>query len=303
LIIEEERLLCLRELLTVNNLITLARKAVRVLKTRGVRSLFIVTLNYLGEYEFRMKKDRADRLRQQEQSATAARVRAMLGGVMQLEPTNYCNIKCPYCPNQGLEHKGTLDLNVLRHVIKHLRLSNGEMATPSITLCGYGEPFLNDQTYRIIDMLADAGLEVHIQSNGKWKVDEHRFATLARVATICITIDGVTNATFNKSRPDTDVNAIFDNIRHVIELRRELNSNTPHISVRMNVFPFNYHEGGALVERCYALGVDVVYLKCGYGAGNAPPIPDFNPSQYPPSFLFIDSELSITNPARQEVMA
>lgn len=239
----------------------------------------------------------------EEQLTAAARIRAMLGVHMHIEPTNHCNIECPYCPNPELKVKGTLDINVLRHVIEHLHLSNGEMPISCLTLCGLGEPFASGEIYKVIEMLADAGLEPYIQSNGKWKVREHRFAALSRVARITITIDGVTNATFNKSRPDTDVNAIFDNIRRVIELRCEQNSKTPYISVRMNVFPFNYHEAGALVDKCSTLGVDEVWLMPGSGAGEAPPIPDFDPSKYPPNFVIIQPEVRIAGFASYEVVA
>jgi len=89
--------------------------------------------------------------------------------------------------------------------------------------------------------------------------------SLLKAETLSITIDGITNQTYNYTRPETDVNKIIANLAKVIKLRNSLNSKKPEITGKMNIFSFNIHEVKDFIRKCIEIGIDKVFLAKGQG--------------------------------------
>lgn len=86
------------------------------------------------------------------------------------ELTNYCNIPCIYCDNKNLGNKGYMTIDSFKVIVS--KLFNGENKQKNVIFCGYGEPFLNSEIYDMIDFICDKGIELTIQTNGKWQLNE-----------------------------------------------------------------------------------------------------------------------------------
>ncbi len=213
-----------------------------------------------------------------------------------IEITNLCNIACPYCGNPELvSRKGRMQLADLRTVITNLGSSR---YTPKVTLCGHGEPFCNPAIYDMIDLITDAKLEVDIQTNGKWPMVPSRLDSLFSAAWIQFTIDGASNAVSQLSRPDTDVDRIYQLIADLVRQRDRRGADTV-LSVRMNVFTFNKHEIHPLIRRCVEIGVDHVGLAHGHGTGPPPVMTTVSPriiDDYPEGYVSMQQGLMDSPP-------
>jgi MoaA/NifB/PqqE/SkfB family radical SAM enzyme len=210
---------------------------------------------------------------------------------LNFELTNICNIPCYYCSNKFLKNKGSMTLEIFKNVLNSL--TQFDLLSKEIIFCGYGEPFLNKHIYDMMDYVADLGLPLTIQTNGKWQLPVDRKKSLYKVKRLSITIDGVTNKVYNLSRPNTNVDLIFENLKNIIELRKNDHQKSPILTAKMNVFRFNAHEIHDFVRKCVDLGIDQINLSKGIGPNNVMiQISDENEfKQYSGIDLNIDPEL------------
>lgn len=178
-----------------------------------------------------------------------------------IETTNGCNIRCRFCENPALKHpRGVMAMDVFRKAVDDIA---AHPRVKTVNLVGIGETFLHPRIWEMIDYAHSRGIPCHSCTNGKWLATEQQLASITRLEHIHITIDGVTNDVYRISRPDTDVERIFDTVRRILRTRRQQRSQTPHVQVRMNLFAFNRHQLFDLIGVCREMGVDSVWIARG----------------------------------------
>lgn len=188
-----------------------------------------------------------------------------LSAEINFELTNHCNIACIYCDNKTLKNKGNMTINDFNIITD--KLFDNKLSQKKAIFCGYGESFLNNSLYEMVDKICDMGVELRIQSNGKWELNENRINTLFKINRISVTIDAVTNDVYRLSRPNTDVHKIFDNLKKIISLKDQFIQHKPYITAKMNVFNFNKHQTHEFIHKCKESKFDQICLT----KGNGPP--------------------------------
>lgn len=81
---------------------------------------------------------------------------------MQIEPSNYCNQKCIYCPRQGALtdiNNANLSLDEFKQIIGKLPAVKG------IMLSGIGEPLLNKDLFEMIRYAKSRGIKMQTTTN------------------------------------------------------------------------------------------------------------------------------------------
>jgi len=179
------------------------------------------------------------------------------------ELTNHCNIPCTYCDNKKLGNKGCMTIDNFKIIVSKLFIY--ENSHKKVIFCGYGEPFLNSDIYDMIDHISDLGANLTIQSNGKWQLNQIRIDSLFKINQLSVTIDAVTNDIFELSRPNTDVNEIFYNLRKIVRLKDQFSKHKPSITAKMNVFAFNKHQTHDFIRQCTEFKFDQISLARGFG--------------------------------------
>ena len=179
---------------------------------------------------------------------------------VQIEPTNLCNIQCVYCRNSRIKHRTILSSELWAKMIANW---NPEFFPSHVTICGFGEPFLNKGIYDLFDAISGKGTKIFVQSNGRWKLNEARADSFFKVDTLSVTIDSMDEEMARVTRPRAHVSDILSNLDRVLELRRQRGAERPAVKVRMNVFRHNQHHCPELIRTCKALGVDGVQLSSG----------------------------------------
>jgi len=180
--------------------------------------------------------------------------------VLQVEPTNRCNLRCVGCPvTIGLDRPlGGMASQMFRKVVDELRNSLLLMI-----FWDWGEPFLNPQAYDMIKYAHDAGIKVVSSTNGHpfGRGDHARRVVESGLDVLVFSVDGTTQASYESFRVLGNLEVVLEGIRRVVAERKRQNSQTPLINMRFIVMKQNEHEVPYLRTLAKELGVDALTLR------------------------------------------
>ena len=151
-----------------------------------------------------------------------------------LEPTNRCNLNCPYCmvgmQNSLVSQYGTashsfmtrpqgmMDEETFQIVFRNLK----EFGIRKVYLHFQGEPFLNPLTPRFAKILKKNGFEVGIFTNGLAFTDEViKEIANANIDLIRFSVDGASQETYGKNRVGGVFDKVYENMRKVVLAHRD----------------------------------------------------------------------------------
>jgi MoaA/NifB/PqqE/SkfB family radical SAM enzyme len=130
-----------------------------------------------------------------------------------------------------------------------------------LTLVGTGENFINPD---IIDILNYAGEKCYwfsITTNFTLVEGIIEDIINSKLGVLKISIDGATKETYNKIRKGAQYETILDNIVTLVQTKRKLHSDRPHIRFNFVIQHDNYSEIDQIVELAHDLGVpNVVFM-------------------------------------------
>ena len=193
-----------------------------------------------------------------------------------VEPTTACNLKCPECPS-GLRafsrDTGNLKTDFFRQLIDQL-------SEKLIYLIFYfqGEPYINPNFLEMVRYANDKGLYTITSTNGHFLTDKNCQKTIdSGLDRLIISVDGTTQETYESYRIGGSLEQVLEGTRRLVNLKREKNSQTPHIIFQYLVVKPNEHQIPEIYKLAEEIGVNEVKLKTAqvynYKKGN-PLIPD-----------------------------
>jgi len=178
----------------------------------------------------------------------------------QIEPTTYCNLRCPLCPvTEGMDRAtGHMSPELFRRLIDE----TGEYALIAL-LWDWGEPFVHPQIYDLISYAKAKNVALVCSTNGHTFAKEESARRLVRsgLDTVIFAVDGVTQESYQQYRYPGNLEIVLQGIRNVVAQRKALQSETPLIVFRFIVMRQNELEIPELKHLAYDLGVDVLSLK------------------------------------------
>lgn len=126
--------------------------------------------------------------------------------MVNIEPTNKCNLKCIMCPRDEMERSlGVMDLDTFKEVIDQCV----ESGVSQITLNGYGEPFIAKQIFEMIEYTMQTPLNLKINTNGHYLNSKNIEQLLNQPPHhLSISLDGATKETYERVR----INGRFDRL-------------------------------------------------------------------------------------------
>ena len=143
--------------------------------------------------------------------------------VLNIEPTNYCNLRCPFCPVSQMAHdpsvaRGFLDPAIIAPLLGEIRAWR-----PLIAINLGGESTLHRDLPLLIEQLSDAGCYVFLDTNAAVLSEEMSKRLLSSgLAEIAFCIDGEGDA---RSYEDMRKRASFDktvrNVRRFLTLAQQ----------------------------------------------------------------------------------
>lgn len=169
-----------------------------------------------------------------------------------IEPTNLCNLNCPSCETGAgkLDRvKDHMRFEVFKAIIdKIYRHAN------SVLFYYMGEPFLNNEAYRMIHYAHDKGLYVTSCTNGHFINAEQLINS--GINEISFQISGITDESHNAYRVGSDLNKILVNIKKLVSLKKSLKVNSPKIIIGFILMKHNESQVNEFLKLTKDLNVD-----------------------------------------------
>lgn len=161
-------------------------------------------------------------------------------GVIRIEPSSLCNLKCIHCPTgtnkgpRGLMDSSTFDLVMgnLQDNIKEIRV---------VVLYHGGEPFLNKNLLTMVSLIKDLGVSsVKTVSNGMFLNDEIvRDVCYSGLDEIEFSLDGTSFEQNDAIRKGCNGRLVVENILKLIKLKKENGLNKPKVIIATTQFVQN----------------------------------------------------------------
>lgn len=179
---------------------------------------------------------------------------------LQIEPTNYCNARCPLCPtgaSQLTRTKGFMDMNLYKKIIDEV---SGK--TSHITLWNYGEPFLHTEIFGMIDYTKRKELGISVSTNGYVFYTDEGIKKLAEsdLDSLIVSLDGATKEIFSFYRKNVDFAKVIDGLKKLRKLKKKLKKDTPRVDIQFIVMKHNIQELNKMKKLAMQLG-DSLRLK------------------------------------------
>jgi radical SAM protein with 4Fe4S-binding SPASM domain len=178
-----------------------------------------------------------------------------------IEPTNYCNLKCPLCPTgQGLierpkeamkfeDFKRILD-NIGGSII-HLRLWN------------WGEPLIDKDLPKMIRYAKSKRIFVNTSTNSFFLEDEKVMKNLINsgLDQLIVSLDGASKETYNQYRKNGDFDKVVRVLKMAAQMKKDLGTKYPEIKLQFIVMKHNEHEINKMIALAKEVKADTLFLK------------------------------------------
>lgn len=177
-----------------------------------------------------------------------------------IEPTNFCNLRCPECPTgmQSLtRNKGTMDLYVFSKILDKL--------SPDLfylTLYFQGEPMLNTHFSEMVHLARKRRIFVATSTNGHFLNDQNVSDIIkSGLSHLIISMDGLDQHTYEKYRVKGDLPTVLGGIERLVAAKKTLHSKSPFIELQFLVMRHNEHQMKQMREFAKLSGVNKLAFK------------------------------------------
>lgn len=178
------------------------------------------------------------------------------------EPTNYCNYKCPFCPTgkTHLRPGGFAPVELYEKTFRQI----GKYAY-LITIHGWGEPLMYKNLPEVIRLANENKIFSVVTTNGNLLTPElSRKIISARLDYLILSIDGISEQSYQKYRIGGSLEKVMNNLKSLVALKKEMHSSTPFIEWQFIVFKHNEHEIPAAKKLAGNLGIDNLIFMPAY---------------------------------------
>ncbi|MHB8066036.1 MAG: radical SAM/SPASM domain-containing protein [Ruminiclostridium sp.] len=149
---------------------------------------------------------------------------------LDIEPTNHCNLKCPFCyrtiaidsGNAQFDNLGLMPIETFKRILNQITV-NGKCMVPAIKLTHRGEPLINRNIATMVRMAKTAGVEdVIMNTNGTLLTPELSEELLdAGLDKMLFSFDSPHKDTYESIRIGASYEIVLNNIRMFVDLRNK----------------------------------------------------------------------------------
>ncbi len=177
---------------------------------------------------------------------------------IRLEASSACQLRCPLCPVHSEDAHHQIGIGFLRFA-HFKKLLDDNPSLEEIELSNYGEIFLNPQLLQILEYAHERG--VHLTAMEGVNLNTVSPEVLEglvkyRVRSLRCSIDGCTNAAYQKYRVNGDLDKVLENVRRIDAYKEQYRSSLPRLIWQFVVFGHNEHEIEDARRLARELGMD-----------------------------------------------
>ena len=185
-----------------------------------------------------------------------------LPSFIQIEPVGQCNLRCQMCPIQFRQDGppngpvAFIEFDAFTRTLEQF---------PNVTelhLQGLGEPMMHPRFFDMVAFAAGRGIQVSTNSN--LTLLSRRRAELCVTSgldTLHVSIDGATAETYERIRVLSDFERVLRNLELVVDTRRRLGSELPHLRLVVVLMRQNLHELPDLVRLAHQRSIDCIFVQ------------------------------------------
>jgi radical SAM protein with 4Fe4S-binding SPASM domain len=209
---------------------------------------------------------------------------------MQVELTNFCNLRCPVCPT-GLG-KIERPAQVLDPVLFERLMDEVGPYLLGVCLWAWGEPLLHPDFGRMVRITRRHGILSSLSTNGQ-NLDDPKVQDqlLADPPTyLIVAIDGITEETHATYRVGASLKKALAGVRQLAAMKRQRGQEFPILHMRYIAMKHNQHEAPQLKAFAQDNGFDMLTIRSlsiidddenqGRHHELVPDAPQFQPYQY-----------------------
>ena len=177
--------------------------------------------------------------------------------IVMIEPTNFCNLKCPLCPSgAGLlkRERGHMSLKLFKQIIDEI-----EKYTFMILLWNQGEPFLNPDIIEMIEYANSKKIYIMTSTNANILPEADDIVN-SELDLMLISLDGATQETYNKYRQNGSLEKVIANVKSLVEAKKK-NKSTLQLINQFLVMKHNENEIEKIKQITKDLELDDIVLK------------------------------------------
>lgn len=222
-----------------------------------------------------------------------------LPAVIQIEPTDICNLKCPLCPaSEELTNRkrGFMTIETFQQILEEL----GDVLIAAY-LYSWGEPFLNKDIFRMIESCTSHNILTLIPTNGQClqTLDEALAVVDSGLTAIIIAIDGSTQEIYQVYRKGGDVEKVKRCAALIEEAKSKRVSSFPYTCMRTVITRDNQEDLPNIERLARDLGVNMFSTKTVGCKIHDEAFKDFEPTEERLRRFEYDGETRIQRPQIQ----
>jgi len=179
----------------------------------------------------------------------------------EIDTTNICQLKCPLC-HTGL---GTIhrDQGIMHFDTYTKTIDQMKDYCVWLTLYSWGEPFLNRRIHEFVAYAHQKKIATIISTNLNKPLTPEMAENIIKAGldVMIISVDGITQEVYEKYRVGGRLDRVMDNIKLLVQKKRELGSATPHLEWQFIVMRQNEHQMEGAKQLAVDLAVDALIFK------------------------------------------
>lgn len=178
------------------------------------------------------------------------------------EPTNCCNYRCPFCPTGKGSNR---PVGIARVELYEKMFREIGAYTYLVTLHGWGEPLIHKDLEKIIHLAHTYRIFTVVTTNASLLTREMSRRLIAcGLDYLILSIDGMSGESYEKYRIGGRFEVILSNLKELISLKNEMHSSVPFIEWQFLVFRHNENEIESARKLATEVGVDHIVFMPAY---------------------------------------
>ena len=178
-----------------------------------------------------------------------------------IDTTNICQLKCPLC-HTGL---GTIDRDKgIMHFETYTKtIDQIKDYCVWLSLYSWGEPFLNRRIHEFVAYAHQNRIATIMSTNLVKPLSPEMTENIIKsgLDVLIVSLDGVTQEVYEKYRVGGRLDRVLDNLRLLVQKKKELGYATPHVEWQFIVMRQNEHQMEEARRLATEIGVDSVIFK------------------------------------------
>lgn len=181
---------------------------------------------------------------------------------VQIEPVGQCNLRCQMCSIQFRQDGPPYGPPAFMEFEKFTRIIDQFVTLQELHLQGLGEPMMHPRFFDMVAYAARKGIRVTTNSN-LTLLNKKRAGQCVTSSLDClhVSIDGATAETYERIRVGSHFEQVVRNLELILDARRELGSDRPHLHLVMVVMQQNLHELPDLVRLAHQWSVEQMFVQ------------------------------------------